>query len=55
MVAEWWQFLKTSKPDKPLLYSVIGYSPLANYAKLKKKGPSNFFESPVFIGRDGEI
>lgn len=44
--------LKTSKHDKPLLYSVIERQPSRELGETEEKGLSNFLESPVFIGRD---
>lgn len=47
--------LKTSKNDKPLLYSVIEIQPSRELGETEEKGLSNFLESPIFIGRDDWI
>ena len=47
--------LKTSKHDKPLVYSAIEIQPSRELGESEEKGLSNFFESPMFIGRDDKI
>ena len=47
--------LKTSKHDKPLLYNVLEIQLSHELGETEEKGLPKFIESPLFIGRDGEI
>ena len=59
MVAKWMQFFPTYLVPQITELTRDRLQPVRRIAEncnhLRKKGLSNFFESPMFIGRDGEI